>query len=179
LISSLLTIVIPCKNSVYELKSTVESLSKQFKINNTKVYVTDLGSEDGSYQYAAQSSVEYFRILKIESIKIEKDLSLLKFMDQIETPYCMVILPGSNMEDTEFIFKSVNRIMSSNIPQVYLKQYPLFKRLNPFKNIKNGDLEISCVISDKYFLSEIQGNHAINIHQSQISKGKILVMGKL
>lgn len=179
MIPSLLTIIIPCKNSVYGLKTTIESLAKQFKINNIRVCILDLGSDDGSYQYAAQASVEYFRVLKIDSIKVEKELSLITFMNTIETEYSMLILPGTQIEDPEFIFNSINKIMNKGIPQVYLKEYPLFKRLNTFGRIRKGDLEISCVISRKHFLSEIQGEHKINIHPSQISKNKILIGGKL
>ena len=80
MINSLLTIIIPCKNSVYGLKDTIESLLDQFKITGTRVLILDLGSDDGSYQYAAQASFEHFKKLKIESIKIDDDLNLFKFI---------------------------------------------------------------------------------------------------
>ena len=85
MINSLLTIVIPCKNSVYGLKNTVESLLNQFKIQGTRVLVLDLGSDDGSYQYAAQASFEHFKKLKIESIKVDSELNLFKFIDELRT----------------------------------------------------------------------------------------------
>jgi hypothetical protein len=180
LINSLLTIIIPCKNSVYGLKDTVESLLNQFKIAGTRVLILDLGSDDGSYQYADQASFEHFKKLKIESIKVDKDLNLFKFIDELRTSYSMVITPGSIMKDPEFIFNSINKVLSNRNANVYFKKYPLTKRILPIRNIRNKELAINCVISEKNFLWEIQfENNTLSIHPSQISRGKILIGGKL
>ena len=180
MINSLLTIIIPCKNSVYGLKDTVESLLNQFKIAGTRVLILDLGSDDGSYQYADQASFEHFKKLKIESIKVDKDLNLFKFIDELRTSYSMVITPGSIMKDPEFIFNSINKVLSNRNANVYFKKYPLTKRILPIRNIRNKELVINCVISEKNFLWEIQfENNTLSIHPSQISRGKILICGKL
>ena len=180
MINSLLTIIIPCKNSVYGLKDTVESLLNQFKIAGTRLLILDLGSDDGSYQYADQASFEHFKKLKIESIKVDKDLNLFKFIDELRTSYSMVITPGSIMKDPEFIFNSVNKVLSNRNANVYFKKYPLTKRILPIRNIKNKELVINCIISEKNFLWEIQfDNNTLSIHPSQISRGKILIGGKL
>jgi hypothetical protein len=180
LINSLLTIIIPCKNSLYGLKDTVESLLDQFKIVGTRVLILDLGSDDGSYQYAAQSSFEHFKKLKIESIKVDKDLNLFKFIEELRTPYSMVITPGSVIKDTDFIFNSINKVLTNRNANVYFKKYPLLKRILPLRNIRNKELEINCIISKKNFLWEIQfDNNTLYIHTSQISRGKILIGGKL
>lgn len=180
MINSLLTIIIPCKNSVYGLKDTVESILDQFKILRTRVLILDLGSDDGSYQYADQASFEHFKKLKIESIKVDKDLNLFKFIDELRTSYSMVITPGSIIKDTEFIFNSLNKVMSNSNANVYFKKYPLTKRILPIRNIRNKELEINCIISEKNFLWEIQfENNTLSIHPSQISRRKILIGGKL
>jgi hypothetical protein len=180
LIDSLLTIVIPCKNSVHGLKNTVESLLEQFKIQGTRVLILDLGSDDGSYQYAAQASFEHFKKLKIESIKVDRDLNLFKFIDELRTPYSMVITPGSTIKGTDFIFNSINKVLANRNANVYFKKYPLVKRILPLRNIRNKELEINCIVSEKNFLWEIEfENNTLSIHPSQISRGKILIEGKL
>lgn len=180
MIDSLLTIVIPCKNSLYGLKDTVESILNQFKIQGTRVLILDLGSDDGSYQYAAQASFENFKKLKIESIKVDRDLKLFKFIDELRTPYSMVITPGSTIKDTDFIFNSINKVLSNKNANVYFKKYPLTKRILPLRNIRNKELEINCIVSEKNFLYEIEfENNTLSIHPSQISRDKILIEGKL
>jgi hypothetical protein len=63
---------------------------------------------------------------------------------------------------------------------VYFKKYPLVKRILPLRNIRNKELEINCIISEKNFLWEIEfANNTLSIHTSQISRGKILIEGKL
>jgi hypothetical protein len=144
------------------------------------VLILDLGSDDGSYQYAAQASFEHFKKLKIESIKVDRDLNLFKFIDELRTPYSMVITPGSTINDTDFIFNSINKVLTNKNANVYFKKYPLVKRILPLRNIRNKELEINCIVSEKNFLWEIQfENNTLSIHQSQISRGKILIEGKL
>lgn len=179
MINTLLTIIIPCKNSVYGLKNTVESLLDQFKIVGTRVLILDLGSDDGSYQYAAQASFEHFKKLKIESIRVD-DLNLFKFIDELRTPYSMVITPGSVIKNTDFIFNSINKVLVNRNANVYFKKYSLVKRILPLRNIRNKELEINCIVSEKNFLWEIEfENNTLSIHPSQISRSKILIEGKL
>lgn len=178
--NSLVTIIIPCNNSLYGLKNTVESLSSQFKIQGTRVLILDIESNDGSHQYAAQAAFEHLKKLKIESIKINDKLNLYKFIDQLKTLYSIIITPGTIFENPDFIFNSANKLLANDCTYVYFKNYPIFKRILPFKNIRNKQLEINCIISQKNFLCEIQfENNAFLIHTSQIKRKKIFIGGKL
>ena len=157
----------------------MESLLDQFKIVGTRVLILDLGSDDGSYQYAAQASFEHFKKLKIESIRVD-DLNLFKFIDELRTPYSMVITPGSVIKNTDFIFNSINKVLVNRNANVYFKKYSLVKRILPLRNIRNKELEINCIVSEKNFLWEIEfENNTLSIHPSQISRSKILIEGKL
>jgi hypothetical protein len=54
------------------------------------------------------------------------------------------------------------------------------KRILPLRNIRNKELEINCIVSEKNFLWEIEfANNTLSIHPSQIFRGKILIEGKL
>jgi hypothetical protein len=180
LINSLLTIIIPCKDSLYELKITIESIVKQFKIRGTRVLILDLKSEDGSYQYADQASFEYFNKIKIELIKINSDLNLTEFIKEIKTPYFLIITPGSIIKDKELIFNSVNRLSQNKIPNVYIKKYPILRRFFPLDNIKKGKIEINAIISEKKFLYEIEFNsNILIIPKDKINRNSILIKGEL
>ena len=100
MINSLLTIIIPCKNSVYGLKDTIESLLDQFKITGTRVLILDLGSDDGSYQYAAQASYDNFKKLKPELKDVFYDPKLIKILAKFDptNPFIPVISTALDLQ---------------------------------------------------------------------------------
>ena len=92
----------------------------------------------------------------------------------------MVITSGSIPKNSDFIFNSINNILEKKVPNVYFKKYPIGKRILPLRNIRNKELEINCIVSEKNFLYEIGfENNTLSIHASQISRGKISIEGKL
>jgi glycosyltransferase involved in cell wall biosynthesis len=107
MISDLLTIVIPCKDSVIELKRTVEDITKKTKIKGTRVLVLDFGSIDGSYQYASQASSEHIRKIRIESIRMKEGESIKDSLKLINTPYVLLLSPGSTFKEEDLILNSV------------------------------------------------------------------------
>jgi glycosyltransferase involved in cell wall biosynthesis len=122
MVNTLLTIVIPCKNSVKNLKKTVEDITKKTKSKGTRVLILDFGSVDGSYQYAAQASGELIRFLKIESIKMEKGQTIKNALDLIETPYVLVMTPGSTFKDPDLLISSINEVSKIAYPIAYLRR---------------------------------------------------------
>lgn len=129
MINTLLTIIIPCKNSIIGTKKTIEDLSKKTKIRGTKILALDFGSVDGTYQYIAQASSEMSKILKIESVKMEDDENIKDIIDSVDTPYVLVINPGSTFKDDDFILSSLNKIPNTKEPLVYLGRYSLFNSI--------------------------------------------------
>jgi glycosyltransferase involved in cell wall biosynthesis len=115
LMDSLLTIVIPTKNSLYDVKKTVESLLNQTKIRNITILIADFGSDDGTRQYISYASSEYIKLVKIEPLNY-KELNdpMLKIMDSIRTKYTLFISPGIELKNLDFIFDSMNLILSSD-----------------------------------------------------------------
>lgn len=122
MISSLLTIVIPSKNSVFELKKTVDSLIRQTKIKGTDVIIADFKSNDGSHQYAIQASSELIRSLRISPVDIKENEHLNDLIERISTPYVMVISPGVIISDKDLIIKALNELFTNEHPLVYLKK---------------------------------------------------------
>jgi hypothetical protein len=122
MINNLLTIVIPCKNSVRGLKKTVEDLMDKTKISGTSIIIPDFGSLDGSFQYAAQSSSEFHKILRIESIKMEDGEDLSNLKDIVKTPYALVIVPGVSFKNKDIFIESINSISNEETPLAYLKK---------------------------------------------------------
>ena len=122
MISTLLTIVIPCKNSVKSLKKTVEDLIKKTKVKNTRVLVLDFGSVDGSYQYASQASSDFIRMIRIESIRMKEGETIKSALDLIDTPYVLVMTPGSTFSDPDLLISSVNEAPKMEYPIAYLRR---------------------------------------------------------
>jgi len=122
MISNLLTIVIPCKNSVISLKKTIEDIIKKTKVKNTRVLVLDFGSVDGSYQYASQASSEFIRILKIETLKMEEGETIKNALDLIDTPYVLVMTPGSTFKNQDLFISSINEVSKIEYPIAYLRR---------------------------------------------------------
>lgn len=144
MINTLVTILIPCNNSIEGLKTTVESLIQQTKIRGTRVLVLDYGSNDGSIQFSGYASSKYFQILKIESINL-KDKSP-EF--SIFTPYCFCISPGVILKNPDFLIEAINSISTGSKDLVYYTSKTSNPIISFFPNyFKNKNMiEISGVI---------------------------------
>lgn len=115
MLDSLITIIIPTKDSFPKIKETIENIITQTKIKGVSILIPDFGSKDGSYQYAAQASGFHFNKVKIESVDYSKTKSsMLNIMESIKTPYSIFITPGIILEDPDFIFNSINYFMKIN-----------------------------------------------------------------
>ena len=136
MVNTLLTIVIPCKNSVRDLKKTVEDITKKTKVKGTRVLILDFGSIDGSHQYAAQSSTELSRILRIESIKMDEGKTIKDALDLIDTPYILVMKPGSTFKDQDLLISSINEILKNSHQIAYLRRHNIVNNVMS-KLIKN------------------------------------------
>ena len=136
MVNTLLTIVIPCKNSVRDLKKTVEDITKKTKVKGTRVLILDFGSIDGSHQYAAQSSTELSRILRIESIKMDGGKTIKDALDLIDTPYILVMKPGSTFKDQDLLISSINEILKNSHQIAYLRRHNIVNNVMS-KLIKN------------------------------------------
>ena len=183
MISTLLTIVIPCKDSVYELKSTIENIAKQTRISSTKILVLDMGSKDGSFQYADQASLEHSRILKIESINYNPS-KIQELMNSISTLYTMIVLPGTNFKSKDFILDQVNDILSNENILLFSQRNKIIDRIFPNKRLKEGKIKITSALSSKnYFNSsefiEENGKMSILIDKGIIDKDIKIIGGKL
>lgn len=164
MISTLLTIVIPCKDSVYELKSTIENIVNQTKINSTRVLVLDMGSKDGSYQYADQAGSEYSRILKIESIKYDHN-KIWETINNIDSLYVLLVLPGTNFKSKDFILDSLNNIISEE--NIYIFTFPKKRSIKeilfPRKSLIEERTKISTLLIHKNFFNSVEFNTGTNI----------------
>ena len=115
MLDSLITIIIPTKDSFPKIKETVDNIILQTKIKGVNILVPDVGSTDGSYQYTAQASFELFKKVKIESVDYSKIKEpMLKLMESIKTPYTLFITPGVILESQDFILDSINYLMKNN-----------------------------------------------------------------
>jgi len=130
MINNFLTVVIPCMNDIKGVKKTIENLTRKTKISGTSILVLDFGSTDGSPQYVTQVSSEMLKIVRIESIRIEKGESINDVINTIKTGYVLTINPGSTFNDMDAILKSVNSILTDDkYPVIYLKPS------NPLNNL--------------------------------------------
>lgn len=154
MISTLLTIVIPCKDSVYELKSTIEEISKQTRILHTRILVLDMESTDGSFQYASQASIEYGRILKIESIKYESD-KLTDLIYTIDTKYSLVVMPGTGFKSKDFILESLNKTLLDGKISVFTTISNFLDRFFANRKLKNEKIEVKSLILPTNFLNSV------------------------
>lgn len=115
MLDSLITIIIPTKDSFPKIKETIDNIILQTKIKNVNILIADFGSTDGSYQYSAQASFELFKRVKIESLNYSKvKYPILNLMESIKTPYTLFITPGVILEDPDFILESINYLMKND-----------------------------------------------------------------
>lgn len=182
MITTLLTIVIPCKDSVQELKLTIENLAIQTRIISTKVLVLDIGSSDGSFQYASQASVEYAKILKIESINY-KDSNIFEVMDNIRSVYTLIVLPGTNFISRDFIFDNINLLMSSENIFAFTNRSKniIADMVFPNKRLIDGKIKVRALISPSNFLNSIDfcdGKDLI-IDKGIINKNLMIIRKKI
>jgi len=151
MISNLLTVIIPCKNSVISLKKTVEDIIKKTKVINTRIIILDFGSTDGSYQYAAQASSEHIRSVRIESVKMEEENNIKDCLDLINTPYILVITPGATFSDNDIFISSVNGINNTDYPIAYLRKTDILN--NIMSTFIKSRRKIDAIFSKKELLS--------------------------
>lgn len=174
MINNLLTIIIPCKNSVNDLKKTVEDLIEKTKINGTTVIIPDFGSNDGSYQYASQASSDLIKFLRIESLKMEENEDISDLLDRIRTPYILVITPGSTFKNNDIILDELNNLFKDNCPLAYLKKNNKLDIL--FGDLLKNRRKIKSIFSNKEILSDIKfytesNDSQLLINNNSLSKG--------
>ena len=155
-IDTLLTIVIPCKNSVIELKKTINDIVKKTKIKGTRVLVLDFGSIDGSYQYAAQASNEMIRTIRIESIRMKEGETVKDAYNLVHTPYVLVMVPGSTFSDPDLFFTSLNEVSKINYPVAYLKKEDFINDL--ISRFLKNKRKINAIFADKESLNILVHN---------------------
>lgn len=126
MIQNLVTIIIPSSDSLFGLKSTIESLVFQTKIKGTRVLVADLGSSDGSIQYAAQLTYDLRSRLKVEPFDFDKDR--LSVYSNVNTPYVFFISPGKIIQDRDFIMDHLNKISNMKEVMAYSEE-TMFRRI--------------------------------------------------
>ena len=155
MIDSLINIIIPCFNSIHELKQTLDSIARQTKIRGTRIIVLDKGSTDGTHQYAHQASIEYKRVLNINVVEAkENNFPLTK--EELKN-YLIWISPGTTLDSSDSIMNIVNNID-------HIIDFCIYKRkkINPFSyvidrvNLKRGHLQIECLICKKEDVSFIE-----------------------
>ena len=167
MIASLVTIIIPCKDSFYKIKASIENIAKQTRISGTRILILDLGSEDGSIQYAAQASLDFSRLLNIESLRIT-DENKTSFYSEIETPYVLWIKPGTILDSKDFIFNSINSAKNSKNMYIHTYKENIIKRIFPLYYLKNEKISLSCIFCKRGLMSNIKydkGNTAINMKE--------------
>lgn len=179
MISSLLTIVIPTKNSLLDLKKTIENLIDKTKISGTNILIADSKSTDGTIQYAIQASSELIKKVRISPIAMKSEENLSDLIGRIKTPYVMVILPGTIMSDPDIIISSLNRFSPIEPVLLYLrKKSPLDALILPLIKRKR---KVVILFSPKTILSNISINYEsaekeILFNQKDLRK-KIKILG--
>lgn len=180
MLKSLLTIIIPCKNCVMELKRTIESLPNKTKISGIRVLIPDFGSVDGSIQYAAQASSEYSKFIRIESIEMKEGKDLKDLSETVNTPYVLIINPGSTFSDRDIILNSINKISGSRDILVYLKRTNIINRF--IVSLLKDKRKINAIFSNKSILEDTIFNHSdtnpeIDIDKKSMSSPGIKIAG--
>ena len=156
MINTLLTIVIPCKNSVIELKKTINDIVKKTKIKRTRVLVLEFRSIDRSYQYAAQASNEMIRTIRIESIRMKEGETVKDAYNLVHTPYVLVMVPGSTFSDPDLFFTSLKEVSKINYPVAYLKKEDFINDL--ISRFLKNKRKINAIFADKESLNILVHN---------------------
>jgi hypothetical protein len=146
LISSIITIIIPSENCLFDLKKTIENISDQTKIRGTKILVLDKESSDGSIQYVTQASFDFRNILNIQVIDCSKDFFPIK--EEELNRYVIWIKPGIIFKSKDSIFNLSNLINSKQNPLIFTnKNFNFLRRL--YTNKDNIDISfIACKKDD-------------------------------
>lgn len=116
MISSFLTIVIPSMDTFPRLVETISTLLRQTRIRGTKVIIADLGSSDGSLEYAHQESFEFRKNISIfpKSFKDGRETYYHDLFEMIETPYVLFLTPGAVLESNDSIMNLINEFSLRN-----------------------------------------------------------------
>lgn len=144
MINTLVTILIPSNNTLEGLKSTLNSILLQTKIKGTSVIILDYGSSDGSVQYAAQASSDFYRTIKIECLDFKEKNPQFG----VYTPYCFWVSPGVVLEDRDFLMEEINSNTITNKSCAYTidNTKEFFKSFFPHYYINKGQMEITSVL---------------------------------
>lgn len=181
MLSTLVTIIVPCYNSLPDIKSTLENLIKQTKIRGTSVLVLDMGSKDGSFQYVTQASSELFNFLRIESINIKDNND---FCPAITTPYTLWLLPGILLENPDFILDCINKNSKKDLYIHPAKNQDLLKRIFSKYYLQSEELFLSFVFCKKSLINNIKYRKEsksmnITIKKSGLKKNYKIIKGKI
>lgn len=144
MINSLVTIIIPIENCVFELKTTIENLITQTKIKGTSILVLDNKSDDGGASYAYQASSDYSKIVRISVIDASKeDYEINK--DELNK-YVLWIKPGITFKSKDSIINIINTVMEEKNILILSSG-----KLNFFNSyyLKKGKTQINCLLCEK------------------------------
>ena len=179
MINSLLTIIIPCENSVFELKNTIENIIKQTKIRGTNVLVLDNKSKDGTAEYAAQASSDYSRVLSINVVDSAKEDYVIN-SGELKS-YILWIKPGITFRSPDSVINMINLIMKDENILILTNG-----KINFFNSyyLKKGKININCLMCKKNDIDLIDYkkdnesklfpfNKKIGLKKYQIIKGSL------
>ncbi len=190
MINTLVTIVIPSKNSLEGLKSTLNSILFQTKIKGTRVIVLDYGSTDGSAQYVAHVSSEFFKMLKIECLDFSKGSKKI----EVNTPYVFFTSPGSTFKNQDLIINGINLNSLTSKNSAYIIDEPknIFKRFFPYYFInkeKIGIVSIMCKSTEieriknekngdffNFLIDTDLSSSSYRISRSKIKKSEVILL---
>lgn len=173
MLSSLITIIIPCENSLPGIKSTIENLLDQTKIRGTRVIVLDKGSKDGSIQYSIQAGYDLSKRLTIETFNVTDNKDFYKV---VNTPYVLWISPGLIFKSRDYIFDAINLLSKKGdfcIRPHWHKNF--FKRIFTKYYLKSGKMSAAFIFGKSYISENIEykkdsGFFNIKIEKSAFKK---------
>ncbi len=177
MINTLVTIVIPSKNSLEGLKSTLNSILFQTKIKGTRVIVLDYGSTDGSAQYVAHVSSEFFKMLKIECLDFSKESKKI----EVDTPYVFFASPGSTFKHSDLIINGVNlnSLTSKNSAYIIDNTKNIFKRFFHYyfpKKDAKGIIGVLCKSTEIDQIKNIKSGDFFNFSiEGDLTRNKYLI----
>lgn len=150
MIKSILTIIIPSDNCVYELKDTIDNLVLQTKIVGTKILILDNNSKDGSVPYGAQAAFDLRKILNINVINASSDGYKIK--EEELNHYVLWIKPGVTFKSKDSIINMINSVMRDENILILTNG-----KINFFNSyyLKKGKININCLICKKDDISLI------------------------
>lgn len=180
MIKYLVTVVIPCNNSLEGLKKTLESISSQTKVIGTKVFVADLGSNDGSIQYVQQLFYNPINSIDVSPVDFIKDAQQTKGL--IKTPYVFTLLPGEILDNKDFLMNQINNSCFDEKAIIYRGESFIKRVIKRLKGLKGLNRYTGVLCNRDFFLNisfekDDQGI-LIKYPQGDRKKFRILTSGK-